>query len=56
MMRATKALSIKEEETTTAALGLNCSENDRSQASLDWTEFPKKFWKIENMTPLSAKP
>lgn len=46
MMRATKtlrvylnsygeALSINEEETTTAALGLNCSENDRSQASLD---------------------
>lgn len=63
MIRATKtlrddlssqgeALSIAEEETPKAALGRNCTENDRSQASLDQTDFPKKFWKNGNMTPL----
>lgn len=47
-----EALSIAEEETATAALGLNYRENDRSQASLDQTDFPKKFWKNGNMTPV----
>lgn len=29
-------------------------ETDRSQATLDPTDFPKKFWKNGNMTPLQA--
>ena len=64
MIRATKTLRADPnfiklsrsitEETATAAIGLKCGENDRSQASLDQTDFPKRLWKIRNMTPLEA--
>lgn len=45
MTSATKALRVdpsSKAEEDTAAIGLNCRENDKSQASLDRTDFSKE--------------